>query len=380
VLVEGGTAGRYVPGGYLVYASGGTLFAAPFDADRLELDGSAIPIVEDVRMAQSGPGSAQFTFSNNGRLAYVTPYDRPKETQLLWIDRHGSAVTMSPTPRAFNRPRLSHDGRRVVVEIVEPNGAVNLWVYDRSRQTWTQLTFGNENDYPEWSPRGDQVAFVSNREGRRNLFVIPAEGGEMTRLTNDSHPQFPMGWSPDGRVVLFSQQKSSGSAFASDLWALPLVQDRRPRVLVSGQTDLCCGRLTPDGRFLAYQSWESGRPQVYARSYDGSDHKWTISTGEGGDPRWTLAGGEIVYVTDIRLGTEETGYKISAVSVTSVPTLRVGAARTLFERQKEMWGYDVAPDGEHFVVAEATQRSAVRQIVLVPDWFAELRAKVPVSR
>ena len=381
VIVEGGTYGRYVPTGHLVYAKGGTLFAAPFDIQKLELTRPTVPVLEDVRTnLLPGWGGAQFTFSHAGALAYITPHVHPTETQLLWVDRKGSGMRISGAPYSFNWPGLSPDGQRLIVSSTERDGGSNLWLYDRNRQTWTQLTFEKNSENATWSPRGDRFAFQSNREGYFNLFVMPAEGGDAARLTRSPRHQIATGWSPDGQVLFFEQQTP---ATDWDVWELPLRGDRLPRPLIVANGYQGWGRLSPDGRWLAYVSEESGRDEVYVRPYRGSDRRWTISTHGGGWPVWSRTGREIYYST----GSAWSGVrsaepsKVWVVPVTLAPTFQPGMARVLFERENVLSGFDVAPDGEHFAVVEAA--SAVRErveIVYIPNWFEELKAKVPVPR
>jgi len=376
VIVEGGTFGRYVPTGHLVYANGGTIFAAPFDIRQDELTGPAVPVLEDVRTnLLPGWGGAQFAFSHAGALAYITPHERPSETQLLWVDRKGSGMRISGAPHSFDNPSLSSDGKRLLVSSREPDGASNLWLCDRDRQTWTQLTFEKNNDNPAWSPRGDRFAFQSTREGRTNLWVMPADGGDATRLTTSTRGQRPTGWSPDGQVLLFEEQTLATNW---DVWELPLGGDRHPRPLVVANGYQGRGRLSPDGRWLAYESDE-----VYVRPYRGSDRRWSISTQGGAHPVWSRTGREIYYMTGSgALGVPSAATsKVWVVPVTFAPTFRPGAPRVLFEREKLLLGFDVAPDGEHFVIVEAADAAPERlEIVIIPNWFEELKAKVPVPR
>jgi Tol biopolymer transport system component len=382
-IVEGGTYGRYLPTGHLVYGSGGTVFAAPFDVRRLELTGPAVPVLENVRMAaRSGSwmarnwsftGIAQFAFSPTGVFGYVAPHYRPRETQLLWIDRTGSGVPLSSAPRAFANPSLSPDGRRLVVSVDEADGTTNLWLLDRDRRTWTQLTFEKSNEFPQWSPRGDRLAFASNREGSLNLFTMASEGGTATRVVTSDNVQLPTGWSPDGQTLLFRNQNR---VTFWDVWEVPLDDERRPRPLVVAGGFQGGARLSPDGHWLAYVSTESGSAEVQVRPYRGADRRWTISTAGGSAPNWNRSGREMFYASE-RSGS----YSVWGVPVSVSPTFRPGTPRALFERRGDQFGYDVSADGQHFVIAEDADAAPERlEIVVIPDWFEELKAKVPVTR
>jgi serine/threonine protein kinase len=367
ILVQGGIYGRYVPTGHLVFVSGGSMFAAPFDVGKLELIGPAVAVLDDVRMAW-GSGAAHFDFSRAGTAMYVAPHQRPGEAALQWVDRKGAAAPVTSTRRAFRAPRLSPDGRRLAVHVQEPNG-MDLWLLEIARQAWSRLTFAKDNAWPVWSPDGARIAFTSNRNGYYNLYLVAADGGGVERLTTSVSWHFPTSWSPDGRVLVF---EGSNPDTEFDVWEVPVDGGRRPRPLVVAPLAQNEARFSPDGRWLAYESAESGRAEVYVRAYGGSDRRWTISTEGGSAPLWSHMGREIVYTN---------GTKILAVPVATTPTFKAGVPAVLFDRGKRVHGYDVTPDGQRFVIAEDAEPEPERlQIVVIPDWFEELKAKVPVPR
>jgi Tol biopolymer transport system component len=341
------------------------MFAAPFDVGKLELTGPAAAVLDDVRMAW-GSGAAHFDFSGAGIAMYVTPHQRPGEAALQWVDRNGAAAPVTSARRAFRALQLSPDGGRLAVHVEEPNGN-DLWLLDIARQDWTRLTFAKDNLSPVWSPDGARMAFTSNRNGYYNLYLIAADGGGVERLTTSVSWQFPSSWSPDGRVLL-STDSNPDTGF--DIWEVPVDGSSRPRPLVVAPLRQSDTRFSPDGRWLAYESAESGRAEVYVRPHRGSDRRWTISTEGGSVPLWSQMGREIVYMN---------GTKILAVPVATTPTFKAGVPVVLFDRGKRVHGYDVTPDGQRFVIAEDAETEPERlQIVFIPDWFQELKAKVPV--
>jgi serine/threonine-protein kinase len=363
ILVQGGIYGRYVPTGHLVFASGGSMFAAPFDVGKLELIGPAAAVLDDVRM-HWGSGAAHFDFSRAGTAMYVTPQNPLATAALQWVDRKGDAAPVTSTRRAFRAAALSPDGRRLAVQVQEPNG-MDLWLLDIARQAWSRLTFAKDNGDPVWSPDGTRIAFTSNRDGPYNLYLIAADGGGVERLTTSASWQFPSSWSPDGRVLLFGNSHPEW-----DIWEVPVDGGSRPRPLVVAPQVQGGARFSPDGRWLAYESDESGRTEVYVRAHGRSDRRWTISTEGGSAPLWSHMGREIVY---------KNGTKILAVPVATTPRFKAGVPAVLFDRGKRVQGYDVTPDGQRFVIAEDAETEPERlQIVFIPDWFQELKAKVPV--
>ena len=206
---QAGIYGRYLPTGHLVYISNQTLFAAPFDLGRLEVSGPSAPIVEDV---QTSPlyWSAQFDFSQTGTLVYLTGGGTASEVSIFWMDPEGKTEPLLPTPRDYENPSFSPDGKRLAVQINEGSN-VDLWVYELELETLSRLTFDEGQDgMPVWTPDGQRVAFTSDRGGGSwNLYWKRADGtGDAERLTESRSLQVPMAWSPDGKVLAFVEQAS----------------------------------------------------------------------------------------------------------------------------------------------------------------------------
>jgi serine/threonine-protein kinase len=253
-VLQGGTYGRYVPTGHLVYASGGALLAARFDLDRMQVTGPAMPVLKDVGMQFYGTGVGQFSFSAAGQLVYVAGYARAVETSLVWVDRRGNVQPATAERRTYTGMRSLPDGHSVVLEIDSPT-TTDLWRLDFLRGALTRLTFEKDNYNPVLSPDGERVAFSSTRMGRANLFVVPTMGGPTERLTTAREEQIPSGWSPDGRELAFSQ---FGVETKWDIWVLPLTGDRKPRPLVVTPFSEGGAVFSPDGHWVAYNSSESG--------------------------------------------------------------------------------------------------------------------------
>jgi serine/threonine-protein kinase len=365
VLVEGGSYGRYVPTGHLLYANGGTVFAAPFDVSRLDLTGPAVAVLDDVRMGANSTGAAQLDFSSSGTLVYVTPHARPREAALLWADRKGSVVPLSGPRRPFSNVNLSPDGRRLIATVDSSTGS-DLWLHDIAAQTWTRLTFDKDNWQPRWSPDGDRIVFASNREGARNLFLMPSAGGPAERLTTSVQWQYPSDWSADGRVIFNQLEREK----AWDIWDVALDGHRRPRPIVSTKFSESDATLSPDGRWIVFQSTESGRSEIYVAPYPGLNRKWLVSRDGGDNAAWRRTGNELFF---------QNGNRLMAVSVRTHPTFQADPPVILFDRP--FINYDPAPDGKRFVLVEDAEPEPERlQVVVVPDWFEELKAKVPVPQ
>jgi serine/threonine-protein kinase len=330
LLLKATSMALYSPPGYLLFVRAGTLLAQPFDADRLELRGDAIPIAEGVQFFPVN-NRAVVAVSENGVLAYRSvPANALK---LVWVDRKGAEQPLSAPPHNYVMPRVSPDGQRVVAGIEEADG--QIWVYDLSRDTLTRLTFeGTNNIDPLWTPDGKRIVFKGNKN---RLFWQPADGsGPPEELTKSElgPNSVPGSFSPDGQVLAFM-----GNNPSDDLYTLPL-SDGKPQPFLRTSSNQTAPRFSPDGHFIAYASNESGRYEIYVRPYPGPGGKWQISTDGGGEPVWNPKGRELFY---------RNGNKMMAVDVTTQGTFSAGKPRVLFEGRyvptpRSFQDYDVSPD------------------------------------
>ncbi|PYV69923.1 MAG: hypothetical protein DMG97_20590 [Acidobacteria bacterium] len=382
VLVRGATNARYLPTGHLVYAHGQTLMAAPFNAERLELTGAAVPILDGVMRANHGGPSSQWGFSGAGSLVYV-PGGISYDSELVWVDRTGAGRPLKLPPGDFDSPRISPDGNRLAVTVF--GDKPDIWIYDVLRETLTRLTFDGYNSHPVWTPDGTRVTFSSYRDGSSHLLSKPVDGSgaEEQVGSREIATLFPQSWSPDGRVLTLSGLQPSTRSW--DIWLLshegkasPFLQTR----FTEGS-----GILSPDGRWLAYVSNESGMYQVYVQAFPGPGGKWQVSTDGGTEPVWARNGRELFY---------HSGHKMMTVEVTSGPAFTAGNPKTLFESEYQSpstgvfsgQNYDVTPDGQRFIMVRGKEAAAATdnpfmnknapQINVVLNLFEELKRRVPV--
>jgi Tol biopolymer transport system component len=372
ILIKGGTHPRYAPSGHLVYAQAGNLMAVPFDLQRLSVTGAAVPVVEGV--LRPNTGAAQYSFSATGSLVYVPGSFQAAQSRLVWVSRDGTEQPLAVPVHSYRGPRISPDGRRVAVAITEQES--QTWVYDVPRETLTRLTFeGNGNQYPAWTPDGKRIAFQSNKEGPLNIFWQLADGsGGLERLTTSEYTGLPWSWSQDGQLLAFTEVNPTTGI---DIWVLRL-SDRKAQPFLHTPFNESAPRFSPDGRWLAYVSDESGRYETYVEPYPGPGGKWQISTEGGTEPAWNANGRELFY---------RSGDKMMAVDIATQPSFTVGKPRMLFEGQYEPTpgtypNYDVSPDGQRFLMLKPIEQgqAALTQINVVLNWFEELKQKVPTGK
>ncbi|MGA7791761.1 MAG: protein kinase [Candidatus Acidiferrales bacterium] len=370
-LIQGGTNPRYASSGHLVYAQGGSLMAVPFDPQRLETTGAAVPVVEGV--LQNTFGAAQYSVSATGSLVYVSGASQSAQLRLVWVNRNGAEQPLAALAHAYVGPRFSPDGRQVAVTISEQE--TQVWLYDLSRETLTRLTFeGTANNAPLWTPDGKRIAFNSNNEGAGNIFWQLADGsGGLESLTTNGSLKAAGSWSPDGQLLAYHEVNPTTQR---DIWVLRM-RDRKAEPFLRTRFDEAEPRFSPDGRWIAYISDESGRYEIYVQPYPGPGGKWQISTEGGTEPVWNPNGRELFY---------RTGDKMMAVDIATQHGFSAGTPRMVFEGQYEkapfpISNYDVSPDGQRFLMLKPTEQAAApTQINVVLNWFEELKQKVPVGK
>ncbi len=378
VVLQGGTHGRYVSTGHLIYTQIGTvgpLMAVPFDLDRLEVTGAPVPVLEGI-MQSTTSYRGQFSFSENGSLVYVPGGAEVSERTLVWVDRQGNDEPLAAAPRAYDDPRLSPDGQRVAVQIT--GGDADVWIYDIPRDTLTRLTFEGSNNVPLWTPDGERATFSSTRAGgAENLFWKAADGsGAAERLTTSEYVQYPASWSSDGQALVYSETRPTSGL---DLWVLPLEGERKPQPFLQTSFNEGSAVFSPDGQWLAYTSNESGRFEIYVQPYPGPGGKWQISSGGGVEPIWPRNGRELFY---------RNGTQMMVVDISTEPTISAGTPRMLFQGRYYTNGlngsradYDVTSDGLRFLmIQEFGQEEAPTQINVVLNWFEELKERVPTGK
>jgi eukaryotic-like serine/threonine-protein kinase len=361
--------------GYLLYVRDRALMAQPFDETRLELSGTPTVIGNDLEVG-SLPLTASFSVSTTGTLVYRTGAAAVR-TQLAWFDRRGARVGNVAEVADDMTVMLSPDSSHVVVSGLDAaRNTRDLWTVDIKRGLRTRFTFDAADEMsPVWSSDGRDIFFASRRRGRLDIFKKPASGaGAETELLTDSQNNlYPSSVSPDGKALLFFTGNALSST-GNDLWLLPLVGEAKPKVFVQTEFNETYPAFSPDGRWVAYTSSESGRNEVYVVPFPGPGGKWQVSQGGGAYPRWRGDSAELFFQSSA-------GPLMSASVDGRGSAFLVGAITSLFEVRIRNVGfggsnshnYDVTPDGQRFMVAVTDDAPAEPPITVLMNWRAALR-------
>jgi serine/threonine-protein kinase len=381
IVARGGNSPRYLPtsggAGHLVYVNKATLFAIPFDLDKLETRGTAVPVLDDVAY-QASNGGGQFDVSRTGTLVYRRASGGASALMTVqWVAPTGKKEPLRAKPGVYQDPRLSPDGKRVALTVIE-GGSQDVWVYDPQRDAMTRVTFGGAvYGYSTWSPDGHYVVFSSLGNG---LFQARADGASQPHALTQSRRAQYTSFTPDGRRLAYVE-----TAGNPQIWTVPLedqggqLKAGKPEQFLKSSFADGYPVFSLDGRWLAYQSNESGKTEVYVRAFpppsSGQSGKWQISNSGGAEPRWSRNGHELVY---------RSGDQILAASYTVNGDTFVAEKPRVWIAKLGGTQWDLAPDGQRVAVLTPVETAdAPRQdheVVFLQNFFDELRRRVPLGK
>jgi len=366
-LIEPGGSNAKYANGHLIFLRNGALLAQPFDVGRLELGGAPVSLADQVQTtgASASDVAGAFTVSETGVLAYQT--GSLVRSQLTWFDRAGTQISTLGDPADYTDVALSPDDARVAVSLMDPQlGTRDLWIFDVARRLGERFTYESGDDFgPNWSrPGGDRIFFSSLRKGTIDLYEKPSSGlGSEALLLRDDLGKFNANASEDGRFLVYVA--GGGIINRSDIWVLPLFGERKPAPFLETRFLESQGQFSPDGRWVAFMSFKSGRPEVYVTPFPAHDTEQQVSTAGGGWPRWNRNGKELFYlaldntltVTPMNGGTSR---------------FDVGTDRPLFQvhprpARVDAYPYDVTADGRRILVNTFVDE-VTPSITLIVNW------------
>ena len=374
LVMQGASMARYVPSGHLVFARGGGLFAVSFNADTLTTLGTPQPILQGLSGDET-TGAAHFSIAADGTLAYIPGGPGANQRRLFWSDRSGNFTPVNLPPAQYNDVRISPDGSRMAV-LTGSSGSGDVWVYDFERATSTRLTFNAANASPVWSLDSQSIFYTEyNTTSNKSILMRKSADGsrEAETVTSLDNTAYVKAIKPDGNSAFFDYQINTERG---DIVELALQPNSQMSRLLNTRFNEYASALSSDGRWLAYQSNESGRPEIYVRDLAGSGGRWQISTDGGEEPRWSSDRGELYY--------RNSGLFMS-VTIEVSPVFHAGSPKALFKgiydlRSNSGVTYDVDPKGNRFLMIRPAEESiGPAQVRVVLNWFNELHRVAPTK-
>lgn len=373
ILMEGGTYPRYSPSGHLLYAHEGKIIAVPFDPKSLKIQGQPFTALEGVLMSRNS-GAANFDISPSGDLAYIPGICEGGARTVVWVDRNGRVEPVPLPAKSYLHPRLSPDGRRLAIEVEGANH--NLYIYEFDRGVLANITTDGVSHWPVWSPDGTELTYRAGPMTQWKLWKVPADRSRNPQqVPATGISQSADSWSPDGRAIAYT---AAAPGVSPSIMIARLDGDHQAALFAKEKASAGSPKFSPDGRWLAYCSSESGKPQVYVQAYPGPGPKIQITSDGGTDPVWRRTGGELYY---------RNGDSMMGVAVSTAPMFNAS-------RPQELWkghyshgmssscgppgatssNYDVTADGRRFLMIkdDDQDRAVSKEIVVVLGWAGEL--------
>lgn len=363
IVVEGGSSPMYVSPGYIIFARANSLLAMPFNLETLEPTGSAFTLLEGVSWRPS-TGAAQYAVSANGSLAYVAGTSKGPDQTLVWVNRKGSVTPIPIPPQTYRAINVSPDGRLITASITAAND--DIWIADSTRGTLTRLTAESGNNHvPIWTSDSKRVVFLADRGG---IYWKAADASGDDELLSPSAGT-PVSVSPDGRFLVYA---AGDPKTKDDLWIVPLRRNATPQPLVRTPFNESRGVISPDGRWISYDSDTTGRREVYVRAFPGPGPVVQVSSEGGDSARWAHNGRELFI---------RNGKKMFLVPYSFSPGFTPQKPRLLFEGNfLDALNYGLTQDDQRFVMVQLPEKEeAARQLVIVVNWLEELKHRPPAK-
>ncbi|HSE30218.1 MAG TPA: protein kinase [Pyrinomonadaceae bacterium] len=377
LIVKGASMARYVPSGHLIFAREGILYAVAFDVDRLTVRGQPVAILTGVAGDRT-TGAVHFSAADDGTLAYVPGSATTGIRTLVWVDKGGNQTPVSIPRGQLNDPQISPDGSKVAL-LQGSSGSGDVWIYDFTRSTFTRFTFTNTNATPIWSADSKNIYYVSitqvGASDQTTIMRKPADGShEAETILTTNGRQYLKAILRDGETALLDSQLQTTTGSISKITLMPGAQVTP--VVSTPQFNHFAAAVSSDGRWLAYQSNESGRPEIYVRDFAEDGGRWQISTGGGQEPHWSPEGRELYY---------RNNGSLMVVPIETKTNFQAGTPKNLFGEVYDLRSntgetFEVDPSGGRFLLIRPPKEEvSSAQVRIVLNWFSELQRLVPVK-
>ena len=361
-LIEGGSFGKFLPPDRLMYGRAGQLFVAPLDVGRLEITGAPVPVLDDLITSPTF-GSAQLALGDNGSLAYLAGSPDLFNARLTEVSETGETIDIPLEKRPFSMARYSPDGKQLALRIDGANG--QLWVYDLERGTLSKITREWDADFPSWAPDGQSLVYSLSKGGSSDVAQIRTDGtGEPITLYTGINPNLPQ-IAPDGQTLVFSDVDPETGR---DIWVLRLDGKSERIAYLRTPAEESDAIISPDGKWLAYATNESGRAEVYVQAYPEPRRRWQISAQGGRNPAWDSARQELLF---------KNGTDLMAVPFTSGTEFQAGIPRLRFKLEdvtggRETRAFDISTDGRFITAARLHDWQPTGRLHLILNWTSTL--------
>jgi serine/threonine protein kinase len=373
ILTVRGNMVRYIKPGFLIIARNGNLYCSKFDPDNPENLGPPSVVVQNVE-GNAGSGISYFSISKNGQLVYIPGSAENSEVGLAMVDMNGIVNPLKIEKRQYASPRFSHNGNKIAVTLgqsVENDG--DIWILNLKTNTFTRFTFGPGNYNPVWNNDGKNIYYASGTSGSEGIMFKASDGSNAGRnIFHETILDYPVSMSPDSRYLIFN--KFNGPT-QGDIFKLDLVNGYKLDTLLATKDFEYDGFVSSDGKWFLYGSNETGRQEIYLKTYPELEGKWQISNEGGSNPVWSPKGDEIYYIS--------LQFKMMSVSIQSKPTLTIGNPKVLFDATNMVLpnspqnNYDISPDGEKFIIVlKNNQNKSQQNINVILNWEKELKEKL----
>ncbi|MGH2566790.1 MAG: TolB family protein [Bacteroidota bacterium] len=369
VILRGGADARYLTSGHLVYARGATIMAAPFDPSSLRVTGEGLPMMDNVRFSGDA-GTSFLTTAMNGTIGYVPGTVIYTPTTISLYEGERKIREIRSEGKALGDPMFAPDGRRLGLTIF--GTTYHQAAYDLHRDILTQLTSSADNWRSVWRRDASSITFSSNLSGRYYVYTVPADGsGPPEKLFEQEGNPYPGSWTPDDGMLAYVVMSKETQ---EDVWVHSKTGEQQLRPVIQSPAMENSPRISPDGRWIAYVSNESGQNEVYVRPFPEGAGKWRMSNGRGLIPRWAPDGKRLYFAREDRI----LSVSVSIVSKGNSSAMDIGREEQVLS-VNGLTGFDISPNGRTFVVAQQGVGTLPDKLHLVLNWFEELKVKVPAK-